>query len=141
MNAYLCIYVCIVYVYICAYDINPNPDNISVPGGRALERVGMNPSCEVWHWKQIAFVENIEQKCVNTGLGRGSLEDLGELITEGFARQSKELESGMFKRTTESRVIITSLVLIQLKRELELIICCCIKQIKCNDWPLGEKRF
>lgn len=34
------------YVYICVYDINPNPDNISVPGGRALERVGMNPSCE-----------------------------------------------------------------------------------------------
>lgn len=74
-------------------------------------------------------------------LGRGSLKDLGELITEGCAGQLKELECGLLKRTTESREIITSLVLIQLKGELELIICCCIKQIKCNDWPLGEKRF
>lgn len=66
-------------------------------------------------------------------LGRGSLKDFGKLITEGFAGQLKELECGMFKRTTESRAIITSLVPIQIKRELELIICYCIKQIKCND--------
>lgn len=75
------------------------------------------------------------------GARKGEPEGFGGTDYSGLCWAAEGTGMWTAQRTTESRVIITSLVLIQLKRELELIICCCIKQIKCNDWPLGEKRF